>query len=77
MIYLVLFYTHIQQYFDHIKWCNYYHDADPVSGFLDFYEVDKNVRSVFSDPKANRWGFSHVGYWDDIPMYEDIVKEYL
>jgi hypothetical protein len=67
----------IKPYFDHVKWLNFYHETDPVSGYLDFYKVDQNIKRVFQQPEANRWGFSHVGYWDDAPMYREIIKEFL
>ena len=66
-----------ERFLEQLTWLNFYHDADPVSGHLDFYKVEKNIERTFKDPKANRWGFSHTGYWEDEPMYSEIAAIFL
>lgn len=68
----------IKKFLDDIPWLNFYHDADPVSGHLDFYSNVKNEDAcVFEKEKNNRWGFAHLGYWEHKPMYTKIIDEYL
>jgi hypothetical protein len=68
----------IQKFMDDIPWLNFYHDADPVSGHLDFYSNVTNEKAcVFENEKSNRWGFAHLGYWEHKPMYTKIISEYL
>jgi hypothetical protein len=68
----------LERYFDNVPWHNFYHDADPVSGHLDFYSKVINEKiPAFEDKKSNRWGYAHLGYWGHQPMYKQITKEYL
>ena len=56
----------------HIKWINFYDDNDPVSGHLDFYKVDKNIKYDMEKP----YGISHLAYWKYEKMYVDICENY-
>lgn len=59
---------------DQVKWVNYYHLSDPISGHLDYYENLENVRMEF----PATWGEQgHLGYWTDPSFYEDIAKRFL
>jgi hypothetical protein len=53
---------------ENVRWLNIYDGADPVSGHLDLYEVDKNIRY---DMEA-AFGVAHVKYWGFAPMYTEI-----
>ena len=55
-----------------IKWVNYYDMLDPVSGHLDFYDVDENKELLMH----SEWGVAHTAYWEHEPMYEEIAKKY-
>jgi hypothetical protein len=58
----------------HVKWINYYNILDPVSGHLDYYDVNANVAMILPGP----WGVAHVQYWDDREFfYRDIAERLL
>lgn len=64
----------IKPLLDGIFWVNYYNEKDPVSGHLDFYNVDRNVEMELPGP----WGVAHVQYWEDRKFfYNDICKQFL
>lgn len=57
-----------------VRWINFYDSNDPVSGHLDFYEVDENVRLKM----GKKWGTrSHEAYWGYPEMYEKIRDTFL
>ena len=58
---------------DAMPWINYYDDKDPISGHLDYYSVDDNVKLDLQ----KKWGVAHSGYWDDAQFYNDIAKRFL
>ena len=58
---------------DTVRWINFYDDLDPVSGHLDFYRVDENIKMNLRKP----WGLAHIGYWSDLDMYARIVEYFL
>ena len=64
----------IQNKLTSLKWINYYSTKDPISGKLDYYELDKpgNIHLELADA----WARAHVGYWRHIPFYESIKKEF-
>ena len=56
-----------------VRWLNFYHLEDPVSGHLDAYVVDQNVLCdlpVSGTPEA------HNMYWTYKPLYETIGAEF-
>lgn len=64
-------------------WINIWADADPVSGYLDFYQVAGPGRP---NPGANQierdypwylWGYAHVMYWSDRKFYELVANHLL
>ncbi len=58
----------------HVTWVNYFNLLDPVSGNLDYYDVDENVKMELPGP----WGVAHVQYWDDRKFfYQDIARRFL
>lgn len=61
----------IEPTLNNVPWLNFYHKLDPVSGRLDFYDVNKNIGCEFKN-KYDKWGVAHVGYWDYTPMYKEI-----
>ncbi len=54
-----------------ITWYNLYHTNDPVSGRLDFFDVDENISCTFEN-KYDAWGLAHVGYWAYDAMYAQV-----
>ena len=54
----------------HAKWINFHDSADPVSGRLDLYSVDKN--KLLKMNKA--FGIAHTAYWEHPEMYEEILE---
>ena len=65
----------IKLQFDHIKWYNYYHANDPVSGHLDYYQVNENIVCEFANKAFEKFGIAHIGYWEHKPMYQKILSE--
>jgi hypothetical protein len=61
--------------FDHIKWLNFYHAKDPVSGHLDYYKVDENIVCRFENKEFEKFGIAHIGYWEHKPMYEKFLTD--
>ncbi|MBI4548528.1 MAG: hypothetical protein HY707_11135 [Ignavibacteriae bacterium] len=57
---------------DRVTWINVYDDNDPISGHLDFYKVDENLKINL----GMKWGLAHVGYWEDEKFYEDIAERF-
>ncbi|WP_392534839.1 hypothetical protein [Nostoc sp. C117] len=57
-----------------VRWINYYHLKDPISGHLDYYENLVNIEMKY--PAS--WGDQgHQGYWSDANFYEDIADRFL
>lgn len=59
----------VESSLDRAQWLNFYHLNDPVSGSLDAYAVDHNIRS---DVPAKRSSDAHAAYWTDDKMFEKI-----
>ena len=64
--------TPYKAYLNHVKWLNFWNINDPVSGKLDFYDVDENI----DIPLNNKWGVCHLEYWEHEEMYNRIIKEF-
>lgn len=58
---------------NNITWYNLYHSNDPVSGRLDFYKVEENIKCEFGN-KYDKWGIAHVGYWEHSGLYAYLNK---
>ncbi|CAG0982815.1 hypothetical protein FLAV_01861 [Flavobacteriales bacterium] len=58
---------------ENIVWLNLYHSNDPVSGRLDFYTVNENIKCIFRN-KYDKWGIAHVGYWEHKGLYTNLEK---
>ncbi|MBI4548532.1 MAG: hypothetical protein HY707_11155 [Ignavibacteriae bacterium] len=58
---------------DRVTWINVYDDNDPISGHLDFYKVDENLKIHL----GMRWGLAHVGYWEDEKFYKELAQRFL
>jgi hypothetical protein len=59
---------------EQVRWVNYYHLKDPISGHLDYYENLDNVEMKYQAS----WGTQgHQGYWFDANFYEDIADRFL
>ncbi|NMG08791.1 hypothetical protein [Brasilonema sp. UFV-L1] len=57
-----------------IQWVNYFHQKDPISGHLDYYDNVDNFPMKYDA----RWGIeAHMGYWTDPNFYEDIARRFL
>ncbi len=57
-----------------IRWVNYYHLQDPISGHLDYYDSLDNMRMEYE----TSWGEkAHLGYWTDPNFYKDIAQRFL
>jgi len=57
---------------DSVKWRNYYDKRDYVSGSLDYYEGLTNV-----DARLPKKFFTHNDYWNHVPFFVDLIKEFL
>ena len=64
----------VTHHLDHTRWLNFYHPKDAVSGKLDAYEVDRDVRC---DIEADGQSEAHEVYWKYERMYEIIGEELL
>lgn len=57
-----------------VRWVNYYHLQDPISGHLDYYNSLDNVLLKYE----TLWGEkAHLGYWTDPNFYKDIAQRFL
>ncbi|WP_017655823.1 hypothetical protein [Fortiea contorta] len=57
-----------------VRWVNYYHLKDPISGNLDYYDNLDNVELKYDAS----WGEQgHLGYWTDVKFYEHIANNFL
>ncbi|GAB4236492.1 MAG: hypothetical protein Kow00121_63780 [Elainellaceae cyanobacterium] len=65
----------IQPFLNQIWWLNFYDEQDPISGHLDFYEVDdkNNIRLQL----GQKWGVAHNYYWGHAPFYQTIFEAML
>jgi hypothetical protein len=59
---------------EQIRWVNYYHLKDPISGNLDYY---KNLDNFEMKYKASWGNEGHQGYWTDLQFYENIADRFL
>jgi hypothetical protein len=59
---------------EHVLWVNYYHQQDPISGHLDYYENLDNVEMKYQTSWGNQ---AHQGYWTDSSFYENIADRFL
>lgn len=59
---------------EQVRWVNYYHLRDPISGHLDYYNSLDNVLLEYE----TYWGEkAHLGYWTDPNFYKDIAQRFL
>lgn len=58
---------------EHVYWINFWDNQDPVSGNLDFYKVDENIRLE----QGSTFGVAHIDYWKFQGMYRKIADSYL
>jgi hypothetical protein len=57
-----------------VRWANYYHLKDPISGNLDYYDNLDNIEMKYEAS----WGEQgHMGYWTDLKFYEHIANHFL
>jgi len=63
----------MQSHLDKVRWLNFYHLQDPVSGHLDAYDVDRNI---LCEEKVDGPAEAHRVYWDYDRMYEEISAEF-
>jgi hypothetical protein len=65
----------VEDYFNHVKWLNFWSKRDSVSGHLDVYRDLKNIEMDFSklttDPIK-----THSLYWESKDMYRQIIEEF-
>jgi hypothetical protein len=61
--------TPIERRLDGVRWLNFYHLQDPVSGHLDAYDVDENI---LCDAGVDGRAEAHSAYWAFDPMYKAI-----
>ena len=64
----------IEAYLDtHVRWLNFWDPKDPISGPLDFYQVeDRDNRQL---DLGARWGVAHTEFWMHQKMYQDIIRD--
>jgi len=65
----------VEDYFEHVKWLNFWSKMDPVSGHLDVYRDLKNIEMDFSKMTTNPIK-THSLYWESEDMYKHIISEY-
>lgn len=53
-----------------VVWINFLDGNDPISGFLDLYEVDKQILLKMKAP----FGIAHIKYWEEYDMYKSIIE---
>ncbi|OHB52546.1 MAG: hypothetical protein A2099_01295 [Planctomycetes bacterium GWF2_39_10] len=56
-----------------VEWINFWDKKDPVSGHLDFYVVDENIKLDM----GRKYGISHTAYWEYEEMYSKICEHFL
>ncbi|MEW6088120.1 MAG: hypothetical protein AB1498_07425 [bacterium] len=56
-----------------VYWMNFWNPKDPISGHLDFYDVDENIKLDL----RSAFGLAHTKYWGFSEMYKNISKRYL
>jgi hypothetical protein len=64
----------IQSQLEKLRWINYYHQNDPISGHLDYYQ---NLENVLMQYDACWGDQAHQGYWTNSTFYEDIAQRFL
>jgi hypothetical protein len=57
-----------------MAWVNYHSDQDPVSGSLELFRVNDNVRRDYG---GMSWVRAHLAYWDDPAFYRSIDERFL
>ncbi len=70
----------IEQYFERLKWLNFWRAADPVSGRLDVYRDVENIEMVPGE-KMSWWrplsaGKNHSSYFSSEKMHEKIIRDF-
>jgi hypothetical protein len=63
----------MQRRMENMRWLNFYHLQDPVSGHLDAYDVDRNI---LCEAKVGGAAEAHRLYWSYDPLYEEIGAEF-
>ncbi|BAZ02402.1 hypothetical protein NIES37_64140 [Tolypothrix tenuis PCC 7101] len=59
---------------EQLKWVNYFHLKDPISGNLDYYENLENEEMT----DKTKWGTDgHLIYWTSMKFYESITNHFL
>lgn len=56
-----------------VQWINFWDEKDTVSGQLDFYVVDENIKLDM----GKKYGISHTAYWEYEKMYSKICERFL
>ena len=75
----------ITDHFHGLPWLNVYDWNDPISGKLEFYNVDHNIEVRLPaiwphgsrHPKRAGWGVAHVKYWNDPAFFGAIIDKIL
>ena len=63
----------IKKNLENLKWLNFYHLKDPVSGSLDAYEVHQNILCTARVKDLSK---AHSCYWTWSQMYRDIAHHF-
>jgi hypothetical protein len=62
---------------NNIKWLNFWHKADMVSGKLDCYDFDEKInRNIRCSYRVKSRKEAHTHYWKYPLMYEEITKTF-
>lgn len=61
----------LHDFLSNLKWFNYYHNQDPISGYLDYYVDVANYKLTF----PGTWGLAHNGYWNDNEFYQRVFDQ--
>lgn len=57
-----------------LRWFNYYHLKDPISGHLDYYDKLDNIELQYPASWGNQ---GHQRYWNDLKFYDHIAEHFL
>jgi hypothetical protein len=63
----------IQRHLPQVRWLNFYHLHDPVSGHLDAYSVDRNIECT---APVRGTAEAHNVYWTDEHFYTELVDAF-
>lgn len=78
----------VQDYLPHLRWINYWHPDDPISGHLDYYDCVDNIRLANELPISKQprnplgrlfwqfklYGVAHTHYWSNEQIFREAIN---